>query len=110
MSYLAVSAWANAGIAPNPQVSQTTDMESTHNIVDLTEQPPAPLCGAGGASACAGGMEGAGAVRRGRHAPCPLAEQGAVTEADDYDVEDLSSEVVHKVEAVPANENDQPKY
>ena len=31
----------------------------------------------GGASACAGGMEGAGAVRRGRHAPCPLAAQGA---------------------------------
>ena len=29
---------------------------------------------AGGAASCAGG---AGAVRRGRHAPCPLAAQGA---------------------------------
>ena len=44
----------------------------------LKHQPPAPLCGAWGASACAGGMEGARVVRRGRHAPCPLAAQGAV--------------------------------
>ena len=32
-----------------------------------------------------------------------------VIDVDDDGVEDLSSEVVHKVEAVPANENDQPK-
>ena len=51
--------------------------EIIYDIV-FSQQPPAPLCGAGGASACAGGMEGAGAVRRGRHAPCPLAAQVAV--------------------------------
>ena len=32
-----------------------------------------------------------------------------LTDADENDIEDLSSEVVPKVEAVPANENDQPK-
>ena len=41
-------------------------------------QPPAPLCGARGASVCAGGMKGAGALRRGSHALCPLAAQGVV--------------------------------
>ena len=51
---------------------------ATRPIMDLClVQPPAPLCGAGGATACAGGMEGAGAVRQGRHALCPLAAQGA---------------------------------
>ena len=32
-----------------------------------------------------------------------------LTDADENDVQDLSSEVVYKVESVPANEKDQPK-
>ena len=32
-----------------------------------------------------------------------------LTDADDDDYEDLSSEVVHKVENVPENENNKPK-
>ena len=67
MSYLAEAAQENDCLAPTPRVLQTTGVEPTHNVVDLTD-------------------------------------------ADDDDVEDLLSEVLHKVEAVPANDNDQPKY
>ena len=66
MSYLSAAALENDGIAPTPRLLQTSGVESTKNVVDLTD-------------------------------------------ADDDAVEDLSSVVVHKVEGVPANENDQPK-
>ena len=66
MSYLAAAARENAGLAPTPQLLQTTGLEPTHDVVDLAD-------------------------------------------AYEDDVEDLSSEVVHKVEAVPENENDNPK-
>ena len=58
MSYMTAAAWANAGLALNPRVSQTTCVEPTHNVVELID-------------------------------------------ADDDDDEDLSSELVHKVEDVP---------
>ena len=66
MSYLPAAAQENSGLAPTPRLSQTTRVEPTNNVVD-------------------------------------------VTDADDDGVEDLSSEVVHKVKAVPSNNNDQPK-
>ena len=37
MPYLAASAWSNAGLAPTPRVWQTTVVEPTHNVVDLTD-------------------------------------------------------------------------
>ena len=33
-----------------------------------------------------------------------------ITDADDYDDEDLISELLHKVKNVPENENDHPRY
>ena len=66
MLYLAASNRSKAGLAPTSQLLQTTGLEPTHNVVNLTD-------------------------------------------AYEDGIEDLSSEVVHKMEAVPENQNDQPK-
>ena len=66
MLYLAASNRSKAGLAPTSQLLQTTGLEPTHNVVNLTD-------------------------------------------AYEDGIKDLSSEVVHKMEAVPENQNDQPK-
>ena len=37
MSYLAAAARSNAGLSPSTEVSQTTGVGPTHNVVDLTD-------------------------------------------------------------------------
>ena len=63
---MAAASRANSDLTLTPRVLQTTGVEPTHNVVDLTD-------------------------------------------VNDDDDEDLSSEVVHKVEDVPESENNHPK-